>query len=453
MDPFSLDGRSLDTDLLILRSLFAIDSNTNLPVAAQYILTADGQGGLGWQSIFDNMSSISGNDGSGIGYLPSTIYSFSTSILSFSSIQGVGFSTLSTSIGNGGIPGSITGPQLFSTVDSIFNPATYISTGNLFSTAAYFLQNDFAGGASNASTILGQGFISTGQFSTAVFNLETLNQSSLTSTVRGLGTTGYISSAQLQSTVLGLPNFGYISTAALRSTVTSIYSVTASNTTSSLIGLGTFGFVSSQTLLSSTDGLVRNINVDRAGNLIAYNSRITISSLQSLAFLSTFTNSSITYKGTNGLTLASTTGRDMYWSTGQLQINSHSNYLTTSTKITVDVFPTYVFCAMNLINTTQVFEMSTMIQYRNTIVPESVTTSYMVANGFQSGYSNFYNTPIRLQLTANTMTSNLAEQYVVTHRLVNSLSSNLTGGIQNSNLMVYMASTNSIFLTFQNQVM
>jgi hypothetical protein len=185
MDPFSLDGRSLDTDLLILRSLFAIDSNTNLPVAAQYILTADGQGGLGWQSIFDNMSSISGNDGSGIGYLPSTIYSFSTSILSFSSIQGVGFSTLSTSIGNGGIPGSITGPQLFSTVDSVFNSSTYISTGNLISTAAYFLQNDFAGGASNASTILGQGFISTGQFSTVLDTITRGAQSSLTSTVRG----------------------------------------------------------------------------------------------------------------------------------------------------------------------------------------------------------------------------------------------------------------------------
>lgn len=453
MDPFSLDGRSLDTDLLILRSLFAIDSNTNLPIPAQYLLTADGQGGLTWESVFDNISTMSANEGSGLGYLPSTIFSFSTSILSFSSIQGVGFSTLSTSIGNGGIPGSITGEQLQSTVSSIFNAATYISTGNLFSTAAYFLQNDFAGGASNASTILGQGFISTGQFSTVVDNLTTLNQSSLTSTVRGLATTNYISSSQLQSTVFGLGNFGYVSSAALRSTTSSIYQTTAINITSSLVGLGTFGYISSQTLLSSTDGLVRNINVDRAGNLIAYNSRITISSLQSLAFLSTFTNSSITYRGTNGATLASTTNRDLLWSTAQLQLNSHSNYLTPSTQITVDIYPTYVFCGLNLVNTTQIYELSTMIQYKNTIVPQTVTTSYMIANGFQSGYSNFYNSPIRINFTANTASSNLAEQYVVSHRLVNCLSSNLQGGIQNSNMMIYMASTNSIFLTFQNQVM
>lgn len=453
MDPFSLNGRSLDTDLLILRSLFAIDSNTNLPISAQYILTADGQGGLSWQSVFDNMSTLSSKEGSGLGYLPSTIFSFSTSILNFSSVQGTGFSTLSTSIGNGGIPGSITGPQLQSTVRSIYSPLTYISTGNLFSTAAYFLQNDFAKGASNASTIIGLGFVSSSQFSTTLSTVNGFTQSSFTSTVRGLATANYISSSQLQSTVLGLGNFSYISSAALRSTTSSIFQTTALNVTSSLTGLGTFGYVSTQTFLSSTDGLLRNINVDRAGNLIAYNSRITISSLQNLAFLSTFTNSSITYQGTNGLTIASTTNRDLFWSSAQLQLNSHSNYLTPSTQITVDIYPTYVFCGLNLVNTTQIYELSTMIQYRNTIVPQTVTTSYMVANGFQSGYSNFYNTPIRLKFTASTVASNFSEQYVVSHRLIDCLSSNLQGGIQNSNMMIYMASTNSVFLSFQNQVM
>lgn len=453
MDPFSLDGRSLDTDLLILRSLFAIDSNTNLPIPSQYLLTADGQGGLIWQSVFDNISTMSAQEGSGLGYLPSTIFSFSTSILSYSSILGTGFSTLAQDIANGGIPGSITGPQLQSTVTSIFNPATYISTGNLFSTAAFFLNNDFAEGSSNSSTILGQGFISTGQFSTFLSTSAAFHQSSLTSTVAGLATAGYISSSQLQSTVFGLGNFGYVSSAALRSTTSTILQTTATNLTSSLVGLGTFGYVSTPTLLSSTDGLLRNINVDRAGNLIVYNSRVTISSLQSLAFLSTFTNSSIMYRGTNGPTIASTTNRDLYWSTAQLQFNSHSNYITPSTQITVDIFPTYVFCGLNLINTTQIYEMSTMIQYRNTIVPQTITTSYMVANGFQSGYSNFYNTPIRLHFNASTIMNNFAEQYVVSHRLINCLSSNLQGGIQNSNMMVYMASTNSVFLSFQNQVM
>ena len=47
MDPAWI-GRSFDTDLLIFRSLFAIDSNTNLPVSTQYILATDGIGGLQW---------------------------------------------------------------------------------------------------------------------------------------------------------------------------------------------------------------------------------------------------------------------------------------------------------------------------------------------------------------------------------------------------------------------
>ena len=456
MDPFALDGRSFDTDLLIFRSLFAIDPATNLPISTSYILATDGQGGLNWQSIFTNMSTMSGLEGSGIGYLPSSINQFSTQLLSISSIQGVGFSTLSTSIGLGGIPGSITGPQLYSTTAGIFESSIYISSGNLISTVNSLIGGNFSFPSELASTNIGlgtYGYVSSSRFTANINSLTSSVVQSTTSTITGLGTFGYISSLSLQSTVLGLGTFGYISSAALRSSVSSIYLTTASNITSSLTGLGTFGYVSTQTLLSSTDGLMRNINVDRAGNLIVYNANVTISSLQNLAFLSSFTNSSITYKGTNGPTIASTVGRDLFWSTANLQLNTHSNYLTPSTKITVDMYPTYLFCIMNLVNTTQVMELSTMIQYRNSIVPGSVTTSYMIANGFEAGYSNFYNTPIRLQLTAGTVASNYTESYVITHRLVNGLSSNLSGGLQNSNIQIYMPSTNSVFLTFQNQLM
>ena len=112
MDPFIQNGRS---DVVILQSFYAIDSNTNLPITARYLLTTDGSGGIIWEDIFTNMSAYSSNINSGIGYLPSTINSFSNSITFMSTIEGTGFSTLSTSIGYGGIPGSITGPQLFST--------------------------------------------------------------------------------------------------------------------------------------------------------------------------------------------------------------------------------------------------------------------------------------------------------------------------------------------------
>ncbi len=130
MDPFALNGRSLDTYLVIFRSLFAIDSNTNLPVSSTYILGTDGLGGLNWQDIFTNISSYSGLIGAPIPYLPSTIYSFSSQLLTLSTITGntfstlstqdaYQFSTLSTMIGRGGIPGSITSQELQSTVSDI----------------------------------------------------------------------------------------------------------------------------------------------------------------------------------------------------------------------------------------------------------------------------------------------------------------------------------------------
>jgi hypothetical protein len=39
---------------------------------------------------------------------------------------------------------------------------------------------------------------------------------------------------------------------------------------------------------------------------------------------------------------------------------------------------------------------------------------------------------------------------VLTHRLVNALSFNLSGGLTNTNVNIYMASTNSVFVTMQN---
>ena len=41
MDPFTQNGRS---DVVILQSFYAIDSNTNLPITARYLLTTDGSG-------------------------------------------------------------------------------------------------------------------------------------------------------------------------------------------------------------------------------------------------------------------------------------------------------------------------------------------------------------------------------------------------------------------------
>ena len=92
-------------------------------------------------------------------------------------------------------------------------------------------------------------------------------QSTITSSLIGLGTLGYISSTQLQSTVRGLGTIGYISSSQLTSTVTGLINTTApinylstistvqSTITSSIIGLGTLGYISSLSLQSTIRGL------------------------------------------------------------------------------------------------------------------------------------------------------------------------------------------------------
>jgi hypothetical protein len=453
MDPFALDGRSLDTDLLILRSLFAIDSNTNLPVSTTYILGTDGRGGLDWQSVFTNISSASGLTNSGVGYLPSTIYSFSTSILSLSSVQGVGFSSLSTSIGLGGIPGSITGPQLQSTVSSIFSPPVYVSPTMLISSVDSFINGNFAYPQAIQSTAIGLatfGYISASQLQSSIFNFQANSISAITSTTRGLGTVGYISSAQLLSTTAGLARYGYVSTAQLLATIGNLSTIQDSNALSTHVGLGTLGYVSTQTFLSSTDGLIRNINVDRAGNLIVYNSRVTISSLENLAFLSSFTNSSITYKGVNGIFTASTVNRDIYFSTAQLQFASHSNFITQSTQISVDIFPTFVFTNLNLVNVPQIYALSTMVQYKKDLLSNITNTNFFVATGIDCPNCNVFQQTIRMSLIGQQIQSNYDEEYVLLHRVPDSLSFALQGGIQLPDIQVLMPSTNSLYITLQN---
>ena len=455
MDPFSPNGRSLDTDLVILRSLFAIDSNTNLPVTSQYLFTTDGSGGVVWEDVFTNMSAYSSNTGSGIGYLPSTINSFSTSILFMSTIQGTGFSTLSTSIGYGGIPGSITGPQLYSTTQGLGSYG-YTSTLSLQSTLAGLGTYGYVSSTGLAQTVVNL-FNANYDMSTPTISTNVglgsfgyVSTSQLNSSLMGLTTAGYVSNVQLQSTVLGLGKFNYISSAALTSTFQGARTSIFITSQSSLTGLGSLGYVSSLTFLSATQSLLRNINVDRAGNLVIYNANVTVSSLQNMSFLSTFYLSSLTFKGTNGSITASTTNRDLYFSTAQLQFTNHSNYITPTTKITLDVYPNFLFCYMNLTNNTTVLPFSTFLTYKGSPMLETTNNSWLFASGFTSGTSNSFQTPLKISLAATNIYGNYDEEYVITHRLVNGLSLNLSGGLTNSNVNIYMASTNSIFVTMQN---
>ena len=99
------------------------------------------------------------------------------------------------------------------------------------------------------------------QLYSTVRNLGTagyISSTQLTSTVRNLGTAGYISSAQLKSSIVGLGTAGYISSAHLRSTVVGLALmgyVSAPQLASTVDGLATVGYISSSQLISTVAGL------------------------------------------------------------------------------------------------------------------------------------------------------------------------------------------------------
>ena len=161
----------------------------------------------------------------------------------------------------------------------------YISTGSLVSTV-YALENTAFFSTANGSatsTIYGGGFIDT-LTATLTSTIEGLSYAtSLESSLKALGTQGYVSSLSLQSTVAGLGRAGYVSTTAmtqaLRSTVGGLGSfyVSSISLKSSLDGLG-------QTYIS-TSVLTQALASTLEGNAISLQS--TIDGLGELSYIST----------------------------------------------------------------------------------------------------------------------------------------------------------------------
>lgn len=142
--------RSYDTEMLILRTLFALDPDTNMPISTNYVVTTDGIGGLQWMSPFQNLSTA----GPGVGHLPSTLNSMSTTLAGVSSLASslqIGLSTLSTTIGNAFLNSGIYLDNLTSTVTGL-GSVNYISTTQLISTVEGLGSSDYVSSSQLAST-------------------------------------------------------------------------------------------------------------------------------------------------------------------------------------------------------------------------------------------------------------------------------------------------------------
>ena len=171
------------------------------------------------------------------------------------------------------------------------------------------------GGGSVGQLIAGTGISLTptsGQGATVRIDASVDFSASLTSTVIGLGTVGYVSTAaltnlvstanlvnivsttyltsQLTSTVVGLGTVGYVSTSQLTSTSKGLYDqiqsggITNANLVSTVVGLGTVGYVSTSQLTSTSKGLYDQI---QSGGITSDNLVSTVVGLGTVGYVST----------------------------------------------------------------------------------------------------------------------------------------------------------------------
>jgi len=335
-----------------------------------------------------------------------------------------------------------------STTSYIFDLVRYISTGALTSTTAGILATTTSGiavGTLNtalASTVAGLGSGgNNGYISSLTFN------TALTSTVAGLGSggdNGYVSSLTfkraLTSTVAGLGSGGdngYISSLSLQSTTQTLTSMIMGGTT---------------------------VTVDRAGNLVILGGTISVGSMTgSIIYISTFMQSSVTYSGTNG-TMSGTvlpnpdTGTDMMFSTCVVPFNTMSSFMNANSRINLDVFPTFAFNELNTMSTRSlVTPISTFLQYgslapsaNNSNLLQYVNTSFLVANSKTSGYSNYFQQQLRIQIPGSAIVGAFSNDYILYHYMPGALTINLNPGLKASSITVNYSSTNSVFISVQN---
>ena len=466
---------SYDTEMLILRTLFALDPETNMPISTNYVVTTDGIGGLQWMSPFQNLSTA----GPGVGYLPSTLNSMSTTIAGMSTLVSslqIGLSSLSTTIGNAFLNSGIYLVNLTSTVQGL-GTANYISTSQLVSTVEGLGSINYVSSSQLASTTAWfldpSRYVSTGALISTTANILPLSQ--LVSTVTGLATTGYVSTLSLRSTVQGISTLmfstfystlvnQFITPPQLLSTISSLGSygyISTSQLTSTVAWFqDSSRYVSTGALVSTTAGLSTNLQttfyIDNAGNLNIFGGTTIVSSATSIVFLSTFALSSLTYKGSNGTVVPvrypnAVTGNHMFFSTAKLSLDQFSSYILNTSRINLEIYPTFVFPRLNTgASGYMLINMSSMLAYGPSYLSNTIASSWVYAGTQTSGFGNVFQQPIQMQIPGSLIRNNYMYDYTLVHNLPDSVTSNLTPGFTTGDIDVRFGSTNSVFLSIQN---
>jgi hypothetical protein len=444
---------------IVLRKVYAVNSNTGLFLSTGQILVTDGKGGTEWQPI---ISSIRVTGGPEVGILPSTISTISTTLfLTQTTIAEVQYA-LSTNF-----PGGITSGNLISTTAGL-GSADYVSSSALLSTTIGLTNTLGTSGyissqtleTSLRSTVIGLG--SAGYISST-------NGLNFSSTLNGLGSAGYISTASLQSSLVGLGTFGYISTTSLFSSIAGLGQLDyisnptlALNLTSSVKSLGTQGYVSSGSLVSTTvalSSLIRNIRFDNAGSVFINDSQVTFTNAENAIYISSFRLSSIQTFGATNIGARVSNNSNLIFSSASFSLSSLRPYIQSTSRISVDFTPNFAFSRLAGSATgPAVLPISTFLQY-NTTTFSTLTTNYLFAWAQSSVLgmsatpwpnSNFFQVPIHIELPPSTI-----NEFSTNVTLLHMIPGGLTFGgyvqaLADSNLTSYLASPGSLYVSVEN---
>ena len=472
----------------ILRTVYAFDPVTENPLSTGLTLVTDGNGGTNWIGI---MSSLTFYGGPSIGNLPSTISSFS-SLAYTANLNFAGLSSMSTDIYTAisslgfaitnALPAGAANNSLVSSSASL-GSLGYISSPSLTSSltgaglTAY--RSTLSSTTSTVNALGDLGYVSTASLTSSLIGLGSLGYVSspigtvltatqLTSSIVGLGTTGYVSTLSLPSTVAGLGTF-YVSTPVITSTVAGLGSggyISTSALISSIAGLGTCGYISTSALVSTTIALSSqkaNIRFDTTGAVIVNGQNtIAFNNVANIIYISSFLQSSISYTGpATGLqTNAQSINNDLIFSTAQIDFASFAAFMNSTSRVTVDVYPSIAFSKLGTgAAGPVVLPISTMVQYGGILLSTPIVTSFLYAGnttvtlGNMSivDASNFYTTPIKLSFPPSSIVGQTANPYTLVHLMPSSLQYGVYQNALHSAVYTpYFSRTGSIFVSVQN---
>jgi hypothetical protein len=165
-------------------------------------------------------------------------------------------------------------------------------------------------------------------------------------------------------------------------------------------------------------------------------------------------NSSITYQGNSGNITASNAGgatAPFYFSSATINLDRWSTFITDTSIITLEAYPTFLFGNLGLPATNPaLIYMSTFIQAGNKFTSSQMFQTTFYPDQYTENRSNAFYQPMKMTVNGAAIRGFYPESMILAHYLPNAYTVGVTQGFSNSNVSIFYGSTNSLFLSIQN---